>query len=183
MNKKIYGLLINNGIKIDEDLFYYGWSILIHYSVYFILTLILSVCLNCFKLTIIFLLLYILLRRYIGGFHFSNNVVCILFSTIISVVFPYLSLNLTVNFKVIIFLELFLLLETILIAPVDHINKRLTITQIQIYKKKSILIEFIYICFTIMSHILFMNEIINILFFVILVNMISLSAAYVKKLF
>lgn len=183
MNKKIYYFLIKNDINIDEDLFYYGWSIFMHYSIYLILTFLLSIYLNCCKLTIIFLLLYIPLRKYIGGFHFSNNVLCILFSIMVSLIFPYMSMNLIINFKVAILLELFLLIETIFIAPIDHINKRLTMTQIQMYKRKSILIEFIYICFSMISHICLFNEIINILFFVILVNMISLSAAYVRKLF
>ena len=42
MNKKIYNILKKNDIKIDEDLFYYGWANFTHYFVYLIFTFILA---------------------------------------------------------------------------------------------------------------------------------------------
>lgn len=98
MNKKIYNILKKNDIKIDEDLFYYGWANFTHYFVYLIFTFILAFYCNCFKQTIIFLLLYIPLRRYIGGFHFSSNIICIFFSTLISIIPPLLSKQLFCEF-------------------------------------------------------------------------------------
>ena len=52
MNKKIYNILKKNDIKIDEDLFYYGWANFTHYFVYLIFTFILAFYCNCFKQTI-----------------------------------------------------------------------------------------------------------------------------------
>ena len=167
MNKKIYNILKKNDIKIDEDLFYYGWANFTHYFVYLIFTFILAFYCNCFKQTIIFLLLYIPLRRYIGGFHFSSNIICIFFSTLISIIPPLLSKQLFVSFRLVILTSLILLIETFLIAPVDHKNKRLTNNQINLYKKKSIIIEFLYIGFIIISYKYSIHILINIIFSVI----------------
>ena len=167
MNKKIYNILKKNDIKIDEDLFYYGWANFTHYFVYLIFTFILAFYCNCFKQTIIFLLLYIPLRRYIGGFHFSSNIICIFFSTLISIIPPLLSKQLFVSFRLVILTSLILLIETFLIAPVDHKNKRLTNNQINLYKKKSIIIEFLYIGFIIKSYKYSIHILINIIFSVI----------------
>ena len=167
MNKKIYNILKKNDIKIDEDLFYYGWANFTHYFVYLIFTFILAFYCNCFKQTIIFLLLYIPLRRYIGGFHFSSNIICIFFSTLISIIPPLLSKQFFVSFRLVILTSLILLIETFLIAPVDHKNKRLTNNQINLYKKKSIIIEFLYIGFIIISYKYSIHILINIIFSVI----------------
>ena len=35
MNKFIYKVLIKNNIILDEDVFYYGWSILKQYFIFF----------------------------------------------------------------------------------------------------------------------------------------------------
>lgn len=183
MNKKIYNILKNNDIKIDEDLFYYGWANFTHYFAYLIFTFILAFYCNCFKQTIIFLLLYIPLRRYIGGFHFSSNIICIFFSTLISIIPPLLSKQLFVSFRLVILTSLILLIETFLIAPVDHKNKRLTNNQINLYKKKSIIIEFLYIGFIIISYKYSINTLINIIFSVIVISLISLSVSYIKRIF
>lgn len=50
MNKKIYNILKKNDIKIDEDLFYYGWANFTHYFVYLIFTFILAFYCNCLRL-------------------------------------------------------------------------------------------------------------------------------------
>ena len=166
MNKKIYNILKKNDIKIDEDLFYYGWANFTHYFVY-----------------LIFLLLYIPLRRYIGGFHFSSNIICIFFSTLISIIPPLLSKQFFVSFRLVILTSLILLIETFLIAPVDHKNKRLTNNQINLYKKKSIIIEFLYIGFIIISYKYSIHILINIIFSVIVISLTSLSASYIKRIF
>lgn len=183
MNKKIYSILKSNNINIDEDLFYYGWANFIHYFVYLFFTFILAFYCNCFKQTIIFLVLYIPLRRYIGGFHFSSNIICIFFSILVSIIPPLLSKHLFINFKLVILTSLILLIETFLIAPVDHKNKRLTNNQINLYKKKSIIIEFLYIGLTIVSYKYSTHILINIIFSVIIISLISLSISYIKRIF
>ena len=173
MNKKIYNILKKNDIKIDEDLFYYGWANFTHYFVYLIFTFILAFYCNCFKQTIIFLLLYIPLRRYIGGFHFSSNIICIFFSTLISIIPPLLSKQFFVSFRLVILTSLILLIETFLIAN----------NQINLYKKKSIIIEFLYIGFIIISYKYSIHILINIIFSVIVISLTSLSASYIKRIF
>ena len=67
MNKIIFNILKKNNIDIAEDLYHYGWSIFVHYLFYLIITLSIAVYYHCVFQTIIFLFLYIPLRKYIGG--------------------------------------------------------------------------------------------------------------------
>ena len=43
MNKFIYKVLIKNNIILDEDVFYYGWSILKQYFIFFLITIPISI--------------------------------------------------------------------------------------------------------------------------------------------
>ena len=129
MKKIIFNSLRKNKINIDEDLFYYGWSVSVNYLLYVIMTLAVSLYFHCFYNTIVFLVLYIPIRRYIGGFHFSNNTLCIFVSTIVSVIPAILSKYCVINIWVNIIFNIILIAEIVLIAPIDHPNKRLNDTK------------------------------------------------------
>ena len=48
MKKIIFNSLRKNKINIDEDLFYYGWSVSVNYLLYVIMTLAVSLYFHCF---------------------------------------------------------------------------------------------------------------------------------------
>lgn len=161
---------------------HYGWSIFVHYLFYLIITLSIAVYYHCVFQTIIFLFLYIPLRKYIGGFHFSNNVVCILISTTVSIIPVLLSRYYNINIWIIILTSIILIIETILIAPIDHPNKQLNDKQLKLYKKTSLFIEIIYIGVIGLAKIYTFSTILNFIFFVNIISICSLSISYIKRI-
>lgn len=182
MNKIIFNILKKNNIDIAEDLYHYGWSIFVHYLFYLIITLSIAVYYHCVFQTIIFLFLYIPLRKYIGGFHFSNNIVCILISTTVSIIPVLLSRYYNINIWIIILTSIILIIETILIAPIDHPNKRLNDKQLKLYKKTSLFIEIIYIGVIGLAKIYRFSTILNFIFFANIISICSLSISYIKRI-
>lgn len=49
MKKIIFNSLRKNKINIDEDLFYYGWSVSVNYLLYVIMTLAVSLYFHCLQ--------------------------------------------------------------------------------------------------------------------------------------
>ena len=182
MNKVIFNILKKNNINIDEDLFHYGWSIFVHYLFYLIMTFSISLYYHCIFQTIIFLFLYIPLRKYIGGFHFSSNILCIFMSTIVSIIPVLLSEYYTINTWIVILTSIILMIETVLIAPIDHPNKRLNIMQLKLYKKTSLFIELIHIGVVILSQMYAFSTILNFIFYINIISICSLSISYFKRI-
>lgn len=135
MNKFIYKVLIKNNIILDEDVFYYGWSILKQYFIFFLITIPISIYCGIIFETLSFLAIYIPLRRYIGGFHFNRKYVCTIVSSIVTIFASFVSGKLQCNYMLITLTNLLLITATYLIAPVDHVNKRLSSREKDIYKK------------------------------------------------
>ena len=87
--------------------------------------------------TIFFILFYIPIRRYIGGFHFSKKYLCTIFSILVSILIPILANNFTVSSIIPVYIIILItVVVTCLIGTVDHPNKRLSKSEKQIYKKK-----------------------------------------------
>ena len=181
MKKIIFNSLRKNKINIDEDLIYYGWSVSVNYLLYVIMTLAVSLYFHCFYNTIVFLVLYIPIRRYIGGFHFSNNTLCIFVSTIVSVIPAILSKYYVINTLVNILFNIILIAETVLIAPIDHPNKRLNDIQFKLYKKKALFTEISYLGIVILSNFFAFSTVPNLIFYVDIISICSLSISYIKR--
>lgn len=97
IKKYIYKLLRTNNINIAEDVFYYGWTILKYYMIYFLITFPIVCYCHTIHYTVFFLVFYIPLRRYLGGFHFSNNIFCLLTSSLITVISPFIARNCNIH--------------------------------------------------------------------------------------
>ena len=172
MNKFIYKVLIKNNIILDEDVFYYGWSILKQYFIFFLITIPISIYCGIIFETLSFLAIYIPLRRYIGGFHFNRKYVCTIVSSVVTIFASFISSKLQCN--------LLLISTTYLIAPVDHVNKRLSSQEKYIYKKKSIKIEIFYVFLVIFLFSFNRFNFINLIFIAECITLISISYAYFK---
>lgn len=180
MKDKIYDYLTNNEVSIDRDIYDYGYSYLKQYLIFLIILIPTVLYLNIVNATIIFLVFYFPLRRCVGGYHFDSNVMCLLFSFIITIVCALLSTSIQITYFFYLLTQSLIILLIILFAPVDHRNKRLNINEKNIYKNKSIKIELIYLAISIF----FKNsKIIPILFFVNIINSLSIILGhYYNKL-
>ena len=180
MNKFIYKVLIKNNIILDEDVFYYGWSILKQYFIFFLITIPISIYCGIIFETLSFLAIYIPLRRYIGGFHFNRKYVCTIVSSIVTIFASFVSGKLQCNYMLITLTNLLLITATYLIDPVDHVNKRLSSREKDIYKKKSIKIEIFYFFLVIFLFSFYQFNFINLIFIAECITLISITSAYFK---
>lgn len=147
LKDSLLNLMINNGITIEQDVFEYGMTVFLDYSVFIFFTVFISLLLNIFKESLLFIIFYIPIRRFIGGYHFNKHYLCTIFSVLSSVIIPILAKSLILsNIYIIVGIILIILLSTYKIGTIDHPNKRLTKTEISNYTKKAITIELVYSC-------------------------------------
>ena len=178
----LFDLLLEKKIKIDYDVFDYGLTTLIVYLKFIIIILPLSLILNIKKEIIVFLLFFIPLRRYIGGYHLKSNYSCLIASVLCSVLISFLS-------KYTPFLPLYIRLILLLIClffvfkigTVDHPNKKLKINEKKYYKKKSLTVVMIYMLFIVFLYNYENHIVLNTALYALLFSVISLILANYKK--
>lgn len=181
IDKYIYKILIANDINISNDVFYYGWSILKQYLLFLLIIIPISCYHNLFYEIIYFFVIYTPLRKNIGGFHFNNKYFCVFFSAITSFLIVYISNLYNPSLLELTFIFFLLIIMTYIMAPVDNINKKLNIKEKNVYKRKSLIIEFIYY---ILSIILFLYDkiyLINLIYFTDIITLISITIAFIIK--
>lgn len=143
--QKLFSILQNNNIKIEKDIFLYGYRIFTDYLLFSFITLPILIYNKCLKIAIIFIFLYSLLRKYIGGYHFNNRYLCIIISSLVTM-FISIFINLfKFNKWIVWIISCILIINTILFTPIDHKNKKLNFKEKKYYKKKAILIEIVYV--------------------------------------
>ena len=180
MKNKLYNYITKNNIELDYDVYEYSLLILKRYSIILFLTLSISCFMNILFETIICLITFSILRKFVGGFHFENNMACLIFSVFSSILIPYLAVSIKkFNLLDSYFVLILDLLLTIKIAPVDHINKRITKKEAMIYKKKAICVELIYITILSSTYYLHLNGISNLL--ILTFNVMSMLLAYFHR--
>lgn len=175
----LYKLLKEYKINIDEDLFFYGWAHLKQYTIYFITTFPIICYYKTFQISVLFLLLYIPLRRYLGGFHFNRNITCLLTSSFITIICPIIADRYTIHFFITSIIFILLIISTYLAAPIEHSNKKLTFYEKKLYKKKALYIELLYFVFCLISIILSKPIYINLISIIFLISLINIILTYI----
>lgn len=90
MKNKLYSYLINNNISIEKDVFEYGFEYFYSYIIYLLVIIPISVFNHFTVEIIIFIILYIPIRKNIGGFHLKNKYHCLILSIIVTLFVPIL---------------------------------------------------------------------------------------------
>ena len=121
------------------------------YGLYSLLTktsvvILLAIVLNIFKEFIIFLIFYSLLRGVGYGCHAKTNLQCWIFSTVLLLGIPLVSINIHISENIKIIMWLILFINFLAFAPADT-KKRPMINKIRKLKFKSaiLLLSFIYL--------------------------------------
>lgn len=141
--KGIVGWLINNGAINEEDYELYEYAI---YSLFFlwspmIMAIIFGMILKITIKAIIFIIPFMLIRKYSGGYHAKNISVCLVSSCILMIMF----LIILKYIKVSIVLDVTTCFSALIIAifsPVDSANRRLEDAEVKRFSKVSIIITF-----------------------------------------
>lgn len=157
LSLKIVELLVKQSIIFDEDqeLYIYGFFILLSQILYFISTLIFGTIFNIILESIIFYIAFQFIRRYAGGYHASTETRCEIFSTL-----SILACIVVIKLSKIYDFQTVLLLITILSAvcifvfcPLDTPEKPLTDKEFKYFRKVSWLILFVIVVAIIISYV------------------------------
>ncbi|MEG0661490.1 MAG: accessory gene regulator B family protein [Anaerorhabdus sp.] len=162
IENRVYNLLLLYGANIEKDVFSYGFITFLNYFVYLISIIPIAIAFNLIDKVIFFLIVFIPLRRYIGGFHFNSKLLCLIFSIIFTLSIPLLAIPLGKINIIIRACSLILgMIITCWIKAVDHPNKRISKKEKQLFTKRAILIELLYsmiiLCFYNTSVYIYLN--------------------------
>lgn len=181
-NDKVYNLLISNNIDIDRDIFDYGFLILKTYIKYLLVVLPFSIFLNLFFQLICFIIAFIPLRRYIGGYHLDSMKACFVASVLITFFIIFFSTHIE---YIPLFIKLIVIFITIFITyhigAMDHPNKRISIEEKKNYTSKAIKIELFYLLLVIFLHLNNVYVFSNILFLTIIFCVLNAFVTYLVK--
>ncbi|WP_071441496.1 accessory gene regulator B family protein [Traorella massiliensis] len=143
---RIYEYLLMNGINMEKEVFDYGFMIFLTYMEYILIIIPISLFLDICEYVVIFLLLFIPLRRYIGGYHMSTMKKCFIGSLILALSIPMIAIKIgRIPFILSCFIFIICLTMTNRIGVLDHPNKRVLAIEKKVYGKRAELIEIIYI--------------------------------------
>ena len=140
--EKITENLAANGIIAyeDKDLYTYGFKQTSLILLNIITTIIIGLIFNVLWQCIVFLLAYVPLRSYAGGYHARTQLRCYLFSIALMII-------VSLMIKYIYWNELSIMILTLVssgvilkLAPIADANKPLDLKEEQVYKRKSRLI-------------------------------------------
>lgn len=178
---KLYQYMRKSNINVDYDVFSYGLNVLSKYLLVLIIVLGFTFVNETYVETLTFLLAFLSLRKYCGGFHFSSNLFCLILSIIASVLIPYLAVTVKIGHLIKYILLLAYLIIFIIIGPQDCSNKRISPAEKKYFKKMGL---FVFLIEAFLSIILYdINlAISNTLLLTIILNWISISAAKLQNI-
>lgn len=145
MKKKLYSFILSQNIFIEEDVFSYGYDVVTTYTLFLLILLPLSILNHTIIETLIFIFIFISLRRYLGGLHFNSHKTCMLFSIIVSLLIPYINSHLNyINIIIRCLIFFIAFLSIYFIGVTDHKNKRLNTAEKKIFKHHAIILLCLY---------------------------------------
>lgn len=143
-SKSITNSLRKKGIVLDEfaDVYQYGFELLLSFLISTGLVILAGIILNRFIETLFFLLAFISLRSFTGGFHAMKYWICTVSTfgvySLVMIVSSFVSVNFLVFFILLLIGSIILYIK----APVENPNKELTKKQKSKYKWISLVLFF-----------------------------------------
>lgn len=141
LTNKFILILINRNIIKEEDkeIYSYGFNQILFMILNFITILTVGILFNMLFETIIFMITYIPIRIYAGGYHARTQTKCYIFSLFMLISALYIiKLQLISNILTIILLSIISFIIILSLAPVEDRNKTLDQKEIKVYKKRTI---------------------------------------------
>ena len=155
---KITSFLIENKEinKDDYEIYKYGFEVLIAFIVNTVVILSIGLLFNKLFYSIVFLICYCPIRQFAGGYHANNYTKCLLIFILIFI----LTINTSSNVDSQIYTLMIFIISTLsyigifILAPLEHRNNPLTLSEIKKYKNISrILTGIVYILTLIFANI------------------------------
>lgn len=156
IKSKIYTQLKNQNIPVEQDVFNYGYFVFIQYVKLFFILIPLSYKFNILLETMLFTLLFLNIRKFLGGFHFKSSNVCLAFSIFISLIIPLVNDLFVISYKMLLIITFLSYIFIYKINPIDSPLKQINKIEKRLYKRKALFHIRIYIIASII--LLFYNE-------------------------
>ncbi len=181
MKNKIYSYLIKNNIQLEKDVFEYGFEYFFSYLVYLLIIIPISILTDSFIEIMFFIILYIPIRKNIGGLHLKKQYHCLILSIIITITIPILANHILIN---IYFLLIPMILNTflyIIFVPVDCKEKELSLAEKKYYKIKSLIIHLIYFAIYLFSFMYNIDFLFQVLCIIEIISSLSIIISKIKS--
>lgn len=176
-----YEEIKQQGLSIDKDVFDYGITILMQYFLCLVFSFMISYYLKCVFEMMITILTWAGVRRYIGGFHFKNNTVCLICTTLIIVCISKVSQLLVLDLTSDMIFSIVSLMIINNVGCVDSKNKPLSIEEKMFYKKRGIKRVLVFMIFELGFRLIRFNKISNTILLVLQFNSINLLGSKLAK--
>lgn len=183
--------LLNRWIKIgvknsliaegNEELVEYGLYQLITYILFFVCQLIILKIFHCILGGVIFITAFVVLRRFIGGYHANTRIMCFIYSNALSLFYGIFS-RIHIDEKKIIIALLMAVVILLILAPVDNANKKLSSDEFIKYKNKARIVLFAELAIIMVSRLMSLHILEEALMYAIIFGSVFVISGYVKSI-
>lgn len=142
----ITGILIKNNIIENEhlDIYIYGFEVLISGALSLFIGLILGLMFSQLMECIVFLIVFVTLRKYCGGYHADTYLKCnTVFAINIAIVMAILKLDFEYSFAFHIMLCVLCILTYFVLSPIENIYKPITDEEKKKYRLIAVTLAFV----------------------------------------
>lgn len=157
LSSKISDLLIRKSVidSEDQELYVYGFFILLSQILYFIIAVIFGIIFNVLLQSVVFYIAFQFIRKYAGGYHASTEGRCEIMSTLsILACIVMIWLSRSYDFSLLLFcISLVAVLVIAVLCPLDTLEKPLSNKELKYFRKISWLILFIIAALIVVSYI------------------------------
>lgn len=137
-------LILHNFLDTkNEDIYTFGFFILINYLTMLLMTMVFSYYLKLNSELYIFLFSIMLLRSYTGGFHFESYYKCLIVSILELYFIGTLLIQSSKDLDLLFYFSYIVGILLMVLSPIDTVNRRLSTIEKNIIKRKVILILFV----------------------------------------
>lgn len=157
LSSKISDLLIRKSVidSEDQELYVYGFFILLSQILYFIIAVIFGIIFNVLLQSVVFYIAFQFIRKYAGGYHASTEGKCEIMSALsILACIVMIWLSRSYDFSLLLFcISLVAVLVIAVLCPLDTPEKPLSNKELKYFRKISWLILFIIAALIVVSYI------------------------------
>ena len=142
----ITGILLKNNVIKNEhlDIYIYGFEVLISGALSIFIGLILGLIFSQLIECIVFLVIFVTLRRYCGGYHADTYLKCnTIFTVNVAIVMIILKFNFTYSFAFHIMLCVLCILTYFVLSPIENIYKPITDEEKKKYRLIAVTLAFV----------------------------------------
>lgn len=145
INRTLTNHLIAKNIvpKEDKEIYDYGFEMLFSTLMGYTIVLVTSLLMNSFFEGMIFLISFVLLRNYSGGYHADTHIKCNLF-LFLSALFVLFMSKVAIPYIYLIMIYVLLWHMIIMYAPIENKNKPLSENERKKYKRISVVLALIF---------------------------------------